>query len=84
MTQLDAGAWANYVSTNGCSITWNVSRTTDILFGELILITGGLFFYKKKLRLQVLTSRPVVMMPNSSAQLCSGFSSEKFSNHGET
>ncbi|KIM42246.1 hypothetical protein M413DRAFT_70686 [Hebeloma cylindrosporum] len=33
MTQLGGGAWTNYASSNGCSITWSVSSGTDILFG---------------------------------------------------
>jgi hypothetical protein len=43
MTRLSNGGWANYASSNGCSIIWNVSSTTDILFGEPILIAGGFF-----------------------------------------
>jgi len=45
MTQLGDGGLNYSAVSNGCSITWNVSRTTDVLFGEPILIAGGFFLF---------------------------------------
>jgi len=40
-----SGGWNNSASSDGCSIAWNVLKTTDILFGEPILIAGDFFLF---------------------------------------
>jgi hypothetical protein len=45
MMQLGNGGWTNNASSNGCSIKWEVLNTTDILFGEPILIAGDFFLF---------------------------------------